>query len=69
MLDDVGADVIKVERPEGNPFRRSQGDAYRPPFVACNRNKRRIVLDLKAQRDRTISLDLIDNATVPRGQH
>jgi crotonobetainyl-CoA:carnitine CoA-transferase CaiB-like acyl-CoA transferase len=64
MLGDLGADVIKVERPEGDPFRRSQGDAYGPTFLAYNRNKRSIVLDLTTERDRNILLDLIDDADV-----
>ena len=54
MLGDFGADVIKVERPKGDPFRRSHGDADGPTFVAYNRNKRSIVLDLTAEQDRKV---------------
>jgi crotonobetainyl-CoA:carnitine CoA-transferase CaiB-like acyl-CoA transferase len=64
MLGDLGADVVKVERPEGDPFRRSHGDAYGPTFVAYNRNKRSIVLDLTTAPDREVLLDLIDGADV-----
>lgn len=63
-LGDLGADVIKVERPEGDPFRRSHGDAYGPTFVAYNRNKRSIVLDLTTEEDRSGLLKLIDGADV-----
>src|SRR6202035_1502839 len=52
MLADLGADVIKVESPEGDPYRSYQGDHYSPHFQAYNRNKRSIALDLKAERDR-----------------
>ena len=52
MLGDLGADVIKVERPEGDPFRHSQGSAYGPTFLAYNRNKRSIVLDLTRRATR-----------------
>lgn len=45
MLGDLGADVIKVERPEGDPFRSSHGSKYGATFLAFNRNKRSIVLD------------------------
>jgi formyl-CoA transferase len=64
MLADLGADVIKVERPEGDPFRRSQGDAYGATFVAFNRNKRSIVLDLATEEGRADVLALIDSADV-----
>ena len=64
MLGDLGADVIKVERPEGDPFRRSHGDDYGPTFVAYNRNKRSIVLDLTIESDRQTLLDLIDRCDV-----
>ena len=64
MLGDLGADVIKVERPEGDPFRGSQSDAYGPTFVAYNRNKRSVVLDLTIEADRTALLALIDETDV-----
>ena len=47
-LADQGADVIKVEAPAGDMTRHSRtaiGD-FPPMFVACNRGKRAIVLDL-----------------------
>jgi crotonobetainyl-CoA:carnitine CoA-transferase CaiB-like acyl-CoA transferase len=64
MLGDLGADVVKVERPEGDPFRRSHGNAYGPTFVAYNRNKRSIVLDLTTERDRQVLLELVDGGDV-----
>ena len=47
MLADLGADVIKVESPEGDPYRGYQGGQYSPHFQAYNRNKRSLALDLK----------------------
>ena len=64
MLADLGADVIKVERPEGDPFRRSHGGSYSSTFVAYNRNKRSVVLDLTTEDDRKALLALIDGADV-----
>lgn len=64
MLGDLGADVVKVERPEGDPFRSSQGGSYSPTFVAYNRNKRSVVLDLTIESDHKALLALIDNADV-----
>lgn len=48
-LGDLGADVIKIEPPDGN-YMRLIGDVENgigPYFVSLNRNKRSIVLDLK----------------------
>ena len=42
MLADLGADVIKVESPDGDPYRAYQGGQYSPHFQAYNRNKRSI---------------------------
>ncbi len=57
ILGDLGADVIKVEAPGGDP-----GRAWGPPFwgtdstlfLSANRNKRSIILDLKNSEGRGI---------------
>ncbi len=68
MLADFGADVIKVEEPGTGDYGR-----YMPPlgpggmslsFVAINRNKRSISLNLKAPQGREIFLRLIRDADV-----
>ena len=64
MLADLGADVIKVESPEGDPYRSYQGAAYSPHFQAYNRNKRGIALDLKSDGDRALFEGLIREADV-----
>ena len=52
MLADMGARVIKVEHPEtGDPFRGHGGGRYSPPFVAYNRGKESIQLDLRSSAD------------------
>src|SRR5581483_1921095 len=43
LLADLGADVVQVERPTGDPSRAFDGF-----YAALNRNKRSVVLDLKA---------------------
>lgn len=67
MLGDAGADVIKVEPPGGDsargmgpPFWGSHG----AEFLAVNRNKRSVVLDLKSPPDRERMLRLVDTADV-----
>jgi crotonobetainyl-CoA:carnitine CoA-transferase CaiB-like acyl-CoA transferase len=51
MLADLGADVIKIESPEGDPYRAYQGGLYSPHFQAYNRNKRSLALDMKLKSD------------------
>ena len=54
LLGDLGADVVKVEHPDGGDETRAWG----PPFhgdhstyyLAVNRNKRSVALDLKSER-------------------
>ncbi len=70
LLADLGADVIKVEPPDGDLSRRMGGARLRlrgednAPFLALNRNKRSIVLDLKLDEDRARLLDLARVADV-----
>jgi crotonobetainyl-CoA:carnitine CoA-transferase CaiB-like acyl-CoA transferase len=64
MLADLGADVVKVESPGGDPYRAYQGGHFSPHFQAYNRNKRSIALDLNGSADRRIFDELIANADV-----
>ena len=64
QLSDMGATVIKVERPEGDPFRRGHGSTYGPAFVAYNRNKKSVVIDTGSASGRADLLALIDTADV-----
>ena len=67
-LGDLGADVVKVERPDGGDDTRHWG----PPFVAegatyylaLNRNKRSVVLDLKDPADLALARELCVRADV-----
>jgi crotonobetainyl-CoA:carnitine CoA-transferase CaiB-like acyl-CoA transferase len=64
MLADLGADVIKVESPEGDPYRAYQGGQYSPHFQAYNRNKRSIALDMKRAEDCEVFRSLVREADV-----
>ena len=67
MLADLGADVVKIESPAGDDARR-----FGPPFLggegmnfmAMNRNKRDIVLDLKIPAAREVATRLASDADV-----
>ena len=67
-LADLGADVIKIERPEGGDDTRQWG----PPFVeegstyylGLNRGKRSLTLDLKDPADQQLALELCRRADV-----
>ena len=51
LLADLGAAVIKVEKPDGgDPYRRTHGDLYGGHFATYNRNKRSLTLDLTLGR-------------------
>ncbi len=64
MLADLGADVIKIESPDGDPYRAYQGGNYSAHFQAYNRNKRSLALDLKQAGDRVLFDTLIREADV-----
>jgi crotonobetainyl-CoA:carnitine CoA-transferase CaiB-like acyl-CoA transferase len=67
LLADMGADVIKVENPKGGDFTRSAApflEGEGAGFLAVNRNKRSIALDLKAERGREIFLELVKTSDV-----
>ncbi|MET0535115.1 MAG: CoA transferase [Steroidobacter sp.] len=64
MLADLGADVIKVESPSGDPYRSYQGGQFSPHFQAYNRNKRSLALDLHESADRGTFEGLIRDADV-----
>lgn len=67
ILADYGADVIKIETPEGDSTRKT-GPATEPGmsaiFLGVNRGKRSIVLDLKTADAREALLKLVDTADV-----
>ncbi|MBC2777187.1 CaiB/BaiF CoA transferase family protein [Parasphingopyxis marina] len=49
LLGDLGADVIKVEHPNGDPFRAFNGSLYSAHFQTYNRNKRSVTIDSKTK--------------------
>jgi crotonobetainyl-CoA:carnitine CoA-transferase CaiB-like acyl-CoA transferase len=68
ILADLGADVIKVETPIGDVFRYAGKPAVTPGlgpgFMALNRGKRSVVLDLKKPEDLEIIKGLLAEADV-----
>lgn len=69
MLGDLGADVLKIERPDSGDDTRSWG----PPFddrgqsayyLAVNRNKKSAALDLNSDPDKALILELVAGADV-----
>jgi crotonobetainyl-CoA:carnitine CoA-transferase CaiB-like acyl-CoA transferase len=65
ILADMGADVIKLERPKtGDPFRAFNGGLYSPHFQTYNRNKRSLALDTRKAEDLALLDSLVANADV-----
>ncbi|MBB4052105.1 formyl-CoA transferase [Devosia subaequoris] len=69
LLGDMGADVIKVEPPEtGDQTRKSMGFRMKgedsPGFLALNRNKRSITLNLKTPEGQNILHKLVETADI-----
>ncbi len=67
ILGDMGADVIKVESPEGDPVR-GIGPMRNPGmgaiYLNANRSKRSVVIDLKHPDGRSTLLDMVRTADV-----
>ncbi|MBX9823999.1 MAG: CoA transferase [Xanthobacteraceae bacterium] len=65
MLADLGAEVIKVEHPQGgDPFRSFRGGHYSPHFVAYNRGKRSMKLDLRNNAGATVLRKLLARSDI-----
>jgi crotonobetainyl-CoA:carnitine CoA-transferase CaiB-like acyl-CoA transferase len=67
MLGDFGADVVKVEAPDGDLVRQigpARHDGMGPIYLNANRSKRSITLDLKSARGRDALLRLCETADV-----
>src|ERR1700684_2367474 len=65
LLDDLGARVIKVERPGGGDFARNYDAAVKglaSYFVSLNRGKESVALDLKSAAGRSALTALIGRA-------
>jgi len=68
MLGDMGAEVVKVESPDGGDDSR----AWAPPYIgkesayylSCNRNKKSITLNLRSAEAKKILTDLIKSSDV-----
>lgn len=67
LLADMGAEVIKIERPNVGDPARSQGvgpDNKSAYFMVNNRNKKSVTLDLKTEAGREAALELLEDADV-----
>ncbi|PQZ51845.1 CoA transferase [Ochrobactrum sp. MYb15] len=70
-LSDLGADVIKVESPEGDdtrtwgpPFIEVEGEKSAAYFHACNRGKQSIIADFRTDEGRALVRKLVADADV-----
>lgn len=66
LLADMGAEVIKVEPPDGDTLRQWPpiSNGYSENFASLNRNKKSVVLNLKSDEDVAIARRLILDADV-----
>lgn len=74
LLADLGADVVKVERPDGgdgmrgwpplHPGADETGPSFSGNFSSLNRNKRSVALDIKNRADVERLYELVENADV-----
>src|SRR3989449_8438961 len=69
LLADMGAEVLKIEAPDGGDPMRAMGPPFLPDgesayFLAINRNKKSLVLDLAKPAGRDVFLDPVAQADV-----
>ena len=67
ILGDMGAEVVKVESPEGDVFRYTEPSLHpgmSAVYLNLNRNKRTVTLDMKQQGDKDRFLSLLDESDV-----
>ncbi|MEK7338408.1 MAG: CoA transferase, partial [candidate division NC10 bacterium] len=68
ILGDMGADVVKVENPDGGDDTRRWGPPFLEGesayFLSVNRSKRSLTLNLKVPRGKTLLADLLTRADV-----
>lgn len=65
LLGDLGANIIKLETAEGDPFRKFSGDVeLSSHFIALNRNKHSVVVDIRNKHDVEIIKKLIAQSDV-----
>jgi crotonobetainyl-CoA:carnitine CoA-transferase CaiB-like acyl-CoA transferase len=68
MLGDLGAEVLKIERPGSGDETRGWGPPFAGPlsayYLSCNRNKRALTLDLAKEEGRRIFYDLVRRSDV-----
>lgn len=67
IIGDLGADVVKVEPPEGDPIRKigpHRSPDMGPIFLNTNRSKRSVVLDLKTEDGHAAVMEMIRKADV-----
>ncbi|MGE5095961.1 MAG: CaiB/BaiF CoA transferase family protein [Betaproteobacteria bacterium] len=68
MLADLGADVIKIEKLPGGDdtraYREPRVNGHSAPFIAMNRNKRGVALNLKHDKGREVLKRLVKDADV-----
>jgi len=69
LLADMGAEVLKIEDPDGGDPMRMMGPPFLPDgesayFLAINRNKKSIALDLARERGREVLYDLVRQSDV-----
>ena len=71
LLADAGAEVIKIEKPGSGdprrsipPFAEKNGTKKAGGFMAYNRNKKSVCLNVKSNKGKIIYLDLVKSADV-----